>query len=682
MILPNILTVDVLNLMKIRFFSIILLTVAAYWMATQAGFIWDDDDYIIDNLLLQTLDGLWRIWSTTETPQYYPLVFTTFWIEYQLWELQPQGYHIINILLHALNACLIGYILQLLKVKGAWWIAAIFAVHPVHVESVAWITERKNVLSGLFYLLAFLYYCHFNMQGKRRCYWISLGLFVMALLSKTVTSTLPVVLVLMLHYQNKRWRRLDLYHLAPFFLMALGMGLLTIWLEKTHVGASGAEFDFSWVQRLTVACRALLFYAQKLLIPYPLMFNYPRWELDIGLWHNLSSLFTVVLLAGAFFGIWKSRYQPITYPVAYYGITLFPALGFFNVFPFRYSFVADHFQYLASLGLLILYVQTGIWFANQASFALKKAAEALSFVKMPEQQLKRFCANGMMMILLLILGCLTWKQTLIYKNLETLWEDTIAKNPHSWMALINLGAVYMERNQNQTAIEYFNRAIEINSSNSEAYIDRGLAYLNLRQYSNALEDHSRAVEIDPKYHRAYMMRGLTYFHLQQYAKALQDYNQTIVMDPANALAYNHRGALYNRLKQYELALQNLNRSIQLDSHNSSAYINRGIVYIHQQQYEHAMNDFNQAVQLAPDEPDVYQNRGSLFLLIRQYKQAMADFDKVVALNPAKSKAYLHRGSMYMMVWKNKEKACLNWDKACQLGECRNYDLAKKTGDCP
>ncbi|MEE9165400.1 MAG: hypothetical protein V3U15_03950, partial [Nitrospinota bacterium] len=207
----------------IKLLSILILVFISYFPAINGGFIWDDDFYVSNNPLLISIDGLWRIWTTSESPQYYPLVFTSFWIEYQLWGLNPLGYHIVNVFLHAINAVMVWLLLRQLGVRGAWLIGAIFALHPVHVESVAWITERKNVLSGFFYLLAAHSYIRFDENEKRYCYFVAMAFFLMALLSKTVTSSLPVCLLILRWFRGFSIRLRDIYRLVPFILLGLGM---------------------------------------------------------------------------------------------------------------------------------------------------------------------------------------------------------------------------------------------------------------------------------------------------------------------------------------------------------------------------------------------------------------------------------------------------------------------------
>ena len=324
----------------------------------QGGFIWDDNDHVTHNTAVQNPSGPADIWRRLgSTPQYYPLVFTSFWIEHALWGLNPFGYHLNNVLLHLLNAFLLWRVLLRLSIPAPWLAAAVFALHPLQVESAAWITERKNILSAVFYLGALLAYLRFAQIGPParsaaagwRCYALALLLFVAALLSKTVTCSLPAVILLLLWWKRGRvsWRAF--VPLLPMLAIGVGMGLMTVWIEKSHIGATGSEWDLSWIERTLIAGRALWFYLGKLVWPADLMFWYPRWRIDVGEWQQFIY---PAAFAGLTAALWISRRRigraPIVSLLIFSG-TLMPALGFFDVYPMRFSFVADHFQYLAWL---------------------------------------------------------------------------------------------------------------------------------------------------------------------------------------------------------------------------------------------------------------------------------------------------------------------------------------------
>lgn len=332
----------------------------AYQPVLRGGFIWDDDDYVTNNWTLHDFNGLKHIWFDTQaTPQYYPLVHTTFWLEYHAWKLNPVGYHVVNVLLHALGSILLWRVLKRLELPGAWLAAAVFALHPVNVESVAWITERKNVLSAVFFFAAAWAYLRFagESEGKKRrwSWWLAaLCLFVCALLSKTVACSLPAVLLLVRWWKKKRLQAGDVLPMVPFFIAGLWLGLQTARLEEHHVGASGAEWSFSLGERCLIAGRALWFYAGKLVWPVKLTFVYPRWQMDAGIWWQwLFPAAALAIVATLWFARKRIGRGPLVAVLVFAG-ALFPALGFVNVYPMRFSFVADHFQYLASIGIIVL----------------------------------------------------------------------------------------------------------------------------------------------------------------------------------------------------------------------------------------------------------------------------------------------------------------------------------------
>src|SRR6476619_4637692 len=264
-------------------FAVVLATVTilAYRPDWHGGFLWDEDAYIINNELLTAPHGWQRIWFSLDSPsQYFPLTYSTFRIEHALWGLNTTGYHWLNLLLYVGNALLVWAVLARLRVPGSWLAAAIFALHPVQVESVAWITERKNVLMGFFFLLTIRAWIEFvDKQTKHRWFFyvLALLLYALALFSKTTACTLPAALLLILWLQGRRINQRQLVQLFPFVVLALAMGLLTVWWERYHQGTHGPLFAISPPERLLIASRAIWFYLGKLFWPSNLTFIYPRW---------------------------------------------------------------------------------------------------------------------------------------------------------------------------------------------------------------------------------------------------------------------------------------------------------------------------------------------------------------------------------------------------------------------
>ncbi|HKX46428.1 MAG TPA: O-GlcNAc transferase, partial [Planctomycetota bacterium] len=326
---------------------LIVATCVAYLPALQGGFVWDDRLFIVDNPLLGHLDGLRRIWLDPggAIAQYYPLTVSSFWLEHRFFRLDPSGYHAVNILLHVANALLVRLLFRRLALPGAELAALVFALHPVHVESVAWISERKNLLSGLLYLSAGLAYLRFrglcDERGHERFpfYFLALLLFAGALLAKTVTASLPAAILLVLWWKEGRLGARDVALLLPFFVLGIAAGLNTARMERVHVGASGADWDYTWIERVLISSRALCFYPAKLIWPSPLAFSYPRFAIDPSA--VASYLYGVALAAVAallFFGRARIGRGPLV-ALLFFAGTLFPALGFVDVYPMRFSFV-------------------------------------------------------------------------------------------------------------------------------------------------------------------------------------------------------------------------------------------------------------------------------------------------------------------------------------------------------
>jgi tetratricopeptide (TPR) repeat protein len=641
--------------------GLLLLTFIAYLPALQGDFVWDDDYYVSDNPLLHDLDGLRRIWTTTETPQYYPLVFTSFWIERHLWGLNSTGYHVTNVLLHALNAFLIGIALSRLGLRGAWWVAVVFALHPVHVESVAWITERKNVLSALFYLLALLAYMRFDQRRARRFYGIALVLFICALLSKTVTSTLPVVILLVLWYRHRKLTARDLINVVPFFAAALAMGLLTVTVEEGMVDAVRAEFAFTPLQRLLISSTALLFYAWKLIVPYPLIFNYPRWELDVSGWLSLWPLLVNLLLVAALAVAWRRGRRGVLCAAAFYVVTLFPALGLFNVYPFRYSFVADHFQYLASIGILVLLISAVDGMIGRAVRAPGVSARAAKTIGW---------TFGLAVTALL--GWLTWHQAAAYRNVEALWLDTIAKNPTSWIAHNNLATLQLERGELDHALVSFEQAIASNPSSAESHTGRATVYARMERHDLALRDLDRAVELDPSYPQAYIRRGEILLELQRYERAVADLTRVLEANPEFLDAYRSRGLAYLGQERFDLAIADFTEALRRGA-NYGALVDRGAAHARAGNHELALADFDRALALSPDSVEIQHNRGVSLAQLGRHDEALEVFDRVLQADPGARATWLYRGNLFWAVFSDRDRACSDWRQACRLGECRYFE---------
>lgn len=464
----------------------------AYFPAINGQFLWDDDAHVT-RPALQSLLGLGRIWfDIGATQQYYPLLHSAFWIEHALWGDSVIGYHLVNILLHAASAWLVWGILRRLAIPGAALAAGIFALHPVQVESVAWIAEQKNTLSTVFALGALATYLRFDATSsspparRRAAYLIASALFVLGLLTKTVIATLPVVILIILWWQRGRlsWRR-DVVPLLPWLALGAAAGLLTAWVERSQLGAAGAPFALTCLQRTLLAGRALVFYAGTLLWPADLLFVYPRWHLattaDGYQLLFYQSLFVVSVLTTIVI-CWLIRHRtraPLAATLIFIA-TLGPALGVVNVYPFVFSFVADHFQYVAGLGLITL-----------AAAALATAA-----TRLPPP--RRGIAPAGAALLLGTLAILTWRQCQRYRDPETLYQTTLAGNDACYLCLNNLGLIAFQAGRIDEATTRFTAAVALQPDSAEAQSNLANVLVERGAIADGIDHYQLALRAAPR----------------------------------------------------------------------------------------------------------------------------------------------------------------------------------------
>jgi len=502
-------------------------TVIAYWPAVQGGLLWDDEGHVT-RADLRPLHGLWRIWfDLGATQQYYPVLHSAFWLEHRIWGDAVLGYHLTNIALHSLSAFLVVLIVRRLSLPGAWLAGFVFALHPVCVEAVAWIAEQKSTLSGVFYLASALTYLHFDRTRRKSLYFLALGLFVLAVLSKTVTATLPAALLVVFWWQRGRiaWKR-DAAPLLLWFAAGVPAGLFTAWVERRFIGAQGADFALTLWQRVLLAGRAIWFYAGKLVWPTGLTFSYPHWQLDPRAWWQYG--FPAGVLAVTI-GLWLASRRQRRGPLAGFLIfagTLFPVLGFLGVYPFRYSYVADHFQYLACLGIIVP-VTSALTLAAGRMAAGKGGKIALPIV------------------LAAVLGILTFRQSAMYQDSETLYRETLARNPDSWLAHNNLGLILFARpGRLPEAIAEYEAALRSNPGYAEAHINLASALaLTPGRMADAIPEFEAALRIRPDLAEVHSDLGNALSEVPgRLPDAIAEYQAALRIRPDYATAHSNLGA--------------------------------------------------------------------------------------------------------------------------------------------
>jgi protein O-mannosyl-transferase len=574
-------------------------TLAAYWPALQGGFIWDDLGHVT-RPDLRPWSGLLRIWGEIgATQQYYPFLHTAFWLEHRLWGDSPLGYHLLNIFLHATAACLFGVVLRRLlesasepsgsRFPGVEWLAALlFALHPVGVESVAWISEQKNTLSTVLYLCAALVYLRFDGDRRAGSYALATGLFVLALLTKTVTATLPAALLVIFWWRRGHlsWRR-DVLPLLPWFAFSAAAGLITSWVEGSLLGAHGADFSLGLIGRSLLAGRVIWFYLGKLIWPANLIFIYPHWTVDPGAaWQYLFPLGVAAVIVALWFQRRKNR-GPLAAVLFFVG-SLFPALGFINVFPFIFSYVADHFQYLASLGI----------------FALAAAGLAMIAARIPAA-----AGRGFAGALLFLLGALTWQQSKMYHDVFTLYQTTIDRNPACWMAENNLAESLAGVGRVPDAIPHLERAIALRPQSAEAENNFGDDLRQLGRPLEAIPHLERALKLQPTFAQAHNNLGVALMEANRPAEGLTHFEEALRLNPHYAQACFNLGLALANTGHPPEAIEHFARAVQLDPSYGEAELNWAIGLTITGQFPAARPHFERALQLEPNSSDAHNMFG-------------------------------------------------------------------------
>jgi len=592
-------------------FFLVIVTIIAYQPVWHAGSIWDDDKHITPPEL-RSLNGLVRIWTQPgATQQYYPLVHSVFWVEYKLWGDSTVGYHWVNILLHAFSALLLAKILRQLKIPGAWLAAALFALHPVEVESVAWITELKNTLSGVFYLSAALAWLGFDRSRNRSNYAAALGLFLLGLMSKTVVASLPAALLVVFWWQRGKlsWKR-DVLPLIPFFITGIGAGLFTAWVERKFIGAEGAEFNFSIIERFLIAGRDIWFYLGKLVWPVDLAFIYHRWNVSQAVWWQYLFPAAALLLLGVL--VWRRWRGPLAGLLFFVG-TLFPALGFFNVYPFRFSFVADHFQYLASLGPLTL------------------AAAGITALPGLFRKGKPFLGPMACAMLLLVLGTLTWKQCGMYASPETLWQKTIRLNPDCWMAYNWLGLASEQSGRVDEAVHCFQEALQINPDSAETHNNLGQAILQEGQLDEAIAHLQRALQLHPRFKEAHLNLGHALVKKGSADEAISQYQAALRIDSHYAEAHNNLANAFLARGQLDEAIVHFQQALETRPAYAEAHNNLSIALRQKGRVDEAIAHCQQALEIKPDFVEARYNLGVALGQKGRVDEAIANYQKAIEL---------------------------------------------------
>jgi tetratricopeptide (TPR) repeat protein len=586
------------------------LTTLAYAPALRGGFVFDDDNLVTKNALIKADDGLARLWFSSEPVDYWPVTMTSFWVEWRLWGSDPTGYHVDNLLLHIGNALLVWLILLRLGVPGAYGAALLFAVHPVNVQSVAWIAQRKNTLSMLFFLVSIYGFLRTKWGGAEKsspaAYGLSLLAFVLAMLSKGSVAVLPLVLLGLVAWR-RRLRLGDFLRAAPYLAVAAVLTLVNIGFQNKGLAAPIRSAGV--VERLLEAGAVPWFYLGKALLPVGLIFVYPLWRVSVAdlfwwgpllaavgltgvLWWKGSAArlrplgggYAVANSGGA--GIWRG----VLFAWAYFCVALVPVMGLTDINYMKYSLVADHYQYLALIGVVAL-----------AAAGWEKLFAARRRPAGPGYAVANSGGAGIWgLAVVVLLAVLTWRQARIYADAETLYRVTLARNPQCWLADNNLGIVEVNTGRPAEARAHFLRALELNPDYAEAHFNLGLL---LRREPGgaaaAAAQFGRATELTPRYPEAHYYLANSLGDLGRTAEAIGQYEQALRWRPNYPEAELNLGTTLAGAGRVAEALPHFAEAVRLDPRSAPAQLNLAYALRELGRVQEGQLHYQEAIRLDP-----------------------------------------------------------------------------------
>ena len=606
------------------FASLLILgvVIVVYWPAFAAGFLWDDYTMVSDSALLR--GPLRIIWFTAVPADYFPLTYSSLWLEWRLWGDNPMGYHIVNVLLHAVSCIILWRVLARLKLPGAFLAAMLFAVHPVNVESVAWIAERKNALAMAFFMLTAWSFVCFAENGKLRYYFLSLAAFLLSLLAKTSAAAWPVVAFGILYIyrtsnaktsESSRKRAsigVSFVWVLPLFLISLGLGLLTIWFQYHRAIGNDIIHHHDFLTRLAGAGCSVWFYLWKALVPHPLSFVYPMWNINPR--SIIVFLPGLALFAATAFLLWRRRpwSNAVLYGLFYFVLLLAPVLGFINIYFQRYSYVADHWQYFALPAVTTL------------------IAIGLTRIKL------QTVVGGSLVV---VFAVMTFARARVYHDEETVWQDTLQKNPDCWVAYNNLAYLRQHEGKTDASCELYEKSLRIFPDQAEAHNNLGCALLNTGRTTEALEHLQAASHINPDYPTVYYLLGSGYQRLGKNAEAIAAYRDAIRSQPDYSPAYNNLACILVMEGKRDEAQTTLRRALELNPDFAEAMINLGAILNDTGRQSEAAPLLQKATHIIPNNVDGHLNLGNALFVLKQVPAARREYSAALELDPRQYAAH-------------------------------------------
>ncbi len=550
---------------------------------------WDDPEYIMENQSIQqlSLENVTKLLTTPFNGKYHPLTLLSYAIEYKFFGPLPLICHLDNLLLHLMNTVLVFVFLQLLFTERnlVWIPTLLFAIHPLHVEPVAWVSSRKDVLFTFFDLIALISYVHHLREGqyRRRHYAVSLVCFLLALLSKASAVTLPFVLFLLDYHFKRRWHRRVLLEKIPFFALAIAIGSVT-WKAVQTSQAFPVTDLFSPLDRIILSSHALLLYMQKLILPDTVSCFYPLPVKDHG-WFPLLPILSVPIILIIVVAVIRNRFKnrETVFAFSFFLVMILPVLHLIEI---NDSIIYDRFAYLSSVGIFILMAR------------LCHDLTPRDWIQAKQVNLRRIL-KVLSVVYIVYLSFLSWSHAYVWQNSFTLWTDVINKFPNSALAYHNRSHHFAWNNQMDLALADTHTAIALAPSYPDAHLNRARLYVNKKIYDLALKDFSKAIELDPDAAIGRIERGNVYLRLGKYRPAINDFQEAIRLDPMDSRAYNNRGNTYLLDGQTDSAMKDYDKALEIDPFYAEAHLNRAMGYSLLQDYKQAENDLDTVLKMDP-----------------------------------------------------------------------------------
>ena len=638
------------------YLALAVITFAVFWQVHNFDFTnYDDDLYVYENTHISsglTLSNIGWVFTNEHVGNWHPLTGLSHMLDCQFFGLKSSWHHLVNLLFHIANTLLLLTVLK--RMTGELWqstfVAALFAIHPLHVESVAWISERKDVLSTLFWILTIGAYFRYAEKRSAGWYTLAIVLFAMGLMAKPMLVTLPFVLLLIDYWPLNRLdinNRNQIYRCVcekiPFFILSAVSSVITFVVQK-NTGAVSKIEALPLIMRTANAAISYGKYIGKMFWPANLAAFYPYQEDKLQTWQVFAVAVLLIIITICVVRLAaRHRYLPVGW--FWFMGTLVPVIGIVQA---GSQALADRYTYVPLIGLFIV-----------VAWGLPELFKNWRYQKI--------VLTLLALVTLLALSVCTWLQTGYWNNTMSLFEHALRVTNGNYMAHNQLGNAYFAADEIDHAISAYNKAIEINPKDPWSYYNRGNIYISKGQYDLAIFDYNKAIEINPSDSDSYRERGAAYYSKGEIDHAISDYNKAIEINPKFAEAYHCRGNAYYRANVIDPALADYNKAIELDQDNAEAYYNRGTVYLQAiGQFDLAIDDYNKAIEINPTYVDAYSNRGIAYYSKREYDRAISDYNKAIEINPRYADAYNNRGNAYAHGKKQFDVAISDYNKALEI----------------